>query len=95
LSTNTIGIRIPFEKFTVAFSTGTGNVNSYTTANTSASATNAKAGSGTIADSTLGIYYNFDKSTQAYVLKSNSTSTGVGYADGKNQTVAMGVRYNF
>ena len=95
LSTNTIGIRIPFEKFTVAFSTGTGNVSSYQSANTSASYTNTKAGSGSIADSTLGIYYNFDKSTQAYVLTSYSSSTDVGYADGKNQTVAMGVRYNF
>jgi len=95
LSTNTIGIRIPFEKFTVAFSTGSGYVNSYQSANTAATTTSTKAGSGTIADSTLGIYYNFDKSTQAYVLTSYSTSTDVGYADGKNQTIAMGVRYNF
>ena len=95
LTTNTIGVRIPFEKFTVALSTGTGNVNSYQSANTSASATNTKAGSGSLTDSTLGIYYNFDKSTQAYVLTSYSTSTDIGYSDGKNQTVAMGVRYNF
>jgi predicted porin len=96
LTTNTIGVRIPFEKVTVAFSTGTGNVNSYQqSADNRAAYGNTKARSGSIADSTLGIYYNFDKSTQVYVLTSYSTSTGVGYSNGKNQTTATGVRYNF
>ena len=93
LITNTYGVRIPFEKFTFAMSYGSGTVDSYTTA--ASGVTNSLASDGTIADTTIGIYYNFDKSTQVYFLGSNSTSTGVGYNDGKNTTTAIGVRYNF
>jgi len=94
LTTNTFGIRVPFENFTIALSYGTGTVNSYTTA-VSSVYTASKASDGTIDDTTLGIYYNFDKSTQVYILSSSSASHGVGYNDGKNQTSAIGVRYNF
>ena len=95
LTTGTIGIRVPMDKFTFAISYGAGKVDSYQSADTSGSANNTKAGDGSITDRTIGIYYNFDKSTQVYFLGSNSSSTGVGYADGINQTTAFGVRYNF
>lgn len=91
-TTNTYGIKIPFDKITLALSYGTGSVNSYNTAGTGT--TNSLAGDGTNTDTTFGAYYNFDKSTQAYFLFSNTTST-VGYVDGSNTTTAIGARYNF
>ena len=96
-TTSTIGVKVPYEKFTVAFSAGTGTVDSYSStavADSSTTVPTGRAKDGSISDTTLGVYYNFDKSTSVYLLKSNSSST-VGYTDGSNQTVAIGARYNF
>ena len=90
-TTSTIGFRKAFDKVTVAYSYGTGVIDSKATAS---SIVYTLAGDGTITDSTLGAYYNFDKSTQAYMLYSHSTSS-VGYYDGVNNTFAIGARYNF
>jgi hypothetical protein len=50
-------------------------------------------------DRTLGVYYNIDKSTNIYLLSSNSTIIGTVGAtvnqDGRNTTTAVGARYNF
>ena len=91
-TTNTVGIRKAFDKFTLAYSYGTGTVTSAKGTLTSASYTIAEDGS--TSDATFGAYYNFDKSTQVYLLASKSAST-VGYYDGSNQTIALGGRYNF
>ena len=88
-STNTYGVKIPFEKITIALSYGTGYVDSYQTASSTT------AGDGNLSDTTLGIYYNFDKSTQAYLLSSRTTSTGIGTYDGIGTVFAVGARYNF
>ena len=91
-TTNTVGIRKAFDKFTLAYSYGTGTVTSAKGTLTSASSTIAEDGS--TSDATFGAYYNFDKSTQVYLLASKSSAT-VGYYDGSNQTIALGGRYNF
>ena len=99
-TTNTFGIKVPYEKFTFAYSYGRGSVDSTTSAQSSATGTSyttspsGRAGDGNITDSTLGVYYNFDKSTSVYFLGSNSTSS-VGVSDGSNKTFALGARYNF
>lgn len=82
MSTNTIGVSVPYEKFKFALSVGSGSISS-----TYSSATN-----GTLADTTFGTYYNFDKSTQAYFLYSQSTYSAV---VGTSTTAAFGARYNF
>jgi len=88
-TTNTIGIRRAFDKLTLAVSYGTGTVVSV---NSTASAIVAISGS--TSDTTLGAYYNFDKSTSVYFLGSNQTSN-VGLSDGATTTIAVGFRYNF
>ncbi|NDH09503.1 MAG: porin [Gammaproteobacteria bacterium] len=101
-TTNTFGIKVPYEKFTIALSYGTGVVDSYASSATSslsgtyttATAPTGRAKDGNISDTTLGVYYNFDKSTSVYFLGSRSTSS-VGLYDGSNTTVAIGGRYNF
>ena len=90
-STNTFGVRVPFEKVTLALSYGTGAVNS---AQASTSTTTTLSGDGNLTDTTFGAYYNFDKSTQAYILASRSTST-VGKYEGTGTVTAIGARYNF
>ncbi len=82
MSTNTFGVSVPYDKFKFALSYGSGAIDSttYTTVN------------GTLTDTTFGTYYNFDKSTQAYLLYSNSTYSDV---TGVSKTVAVGARYNF
>jgi len=87
-TTMTYGVKIPYEKFTLAYSYGTGSVDSVQSASTTT------AGDGSLTDTTLGIYYNFDKSTQAYILMSTSTST-VGLYEGSGTVTALGARYNF
>jgi len=91
-TTSTIGFRKAFDKLTLAYSYGTGAIDSKGSA--VSGLTNTLASDGTITDSTLGAYYNFDKSTQAYMLYSHSTSS-VGYYDGVNNTFAIDARYNF
>ena len=82
MSTNTFGVSVPYDKFKFALSYGSGAIDSttYTTVN------------GTLTDTTFGTYYNFDKSTQAYLLYSNSTYSDV---TGSSKTIAIGARYNF
>ena len=102
LTTNTSGIKVPYEKFTFAMSIGSGSVNSAFTTDNAAAVTAAdiakkasKIGDASIKDVTTGLYYNFDKSTQVYFLGSKSSvSTGPAQA-GANTTMAIGARYNF
>jgi len=91
LTTNTFGVKVPYNDFTLALSYGTGSINSYTTASSST------AGDATINDTTFGLYYNIDKATSLYALSSTSNlSSGGGTAQaGKNVTYAIGARYNF
>jgi len=93
LTTSTVGVRVPYEKFAFALSYGTGAIDSYTTAASGLTT----AGDATINDTTFGLYYNLDKATSFYLLGSNSNlSTGGGYVQaGKNVTYAVGARYNF
>jgi len=95
-TTNTFGIKIPYEKFVFAGSYGTGNVNSFK----SAATLKYVIGSAKISDTTIGVYYNFDKSTSFYFLNSVSKFDGIAgnnlsNQDGKNVTYAVGARYNF
>ena len=82
MSTNTLGVSVPYDKFKFALSYGSGSIDS----------TTYTATSGTLTDTTFGTYYNFDKSTQAYLLYSQSTYSAVA---GTSTTVAVGARYNF
>jgi predicted porin len=91
LTTNTVGIKVPFDKITVATSFGKGTVDSYYTG---AVATSAITKDGTLSDWTTGVYYNIDKATNIYFLYSSSSFNG-GLQDGNNRTVALGARYNF
>jgi len=90
LTTHTVGVKVPFDKFTFATSFGRGNVDSYNLG--AATATLAK--DGTLSDWTTGVYYNLDKSTNVYFLYSSSSSN-MGMQDGTNKTTAIGARYNF
>ena len=97
-TTHTLGIKVPFDKLAIGVSTGKGVIDSYSaTAVASDSSTTAPAGrakDGNIFDTTVGIFYNFDKSTLVYLIGSDSASS-VGVKDGKSQTIAIGARYNF
>ena len=97
-TTNTFGVKVPLDKFTVGLSVGKGMIDSYTSSavlgDNSSTAPAGRAKDGHISDTTLGIYYNLDKSTSVYLIGSDSASS-VGVKDGKSQTVAMGARYNF
>ena len=94
--TNTVGIRVPMDQWTVALSTGMGNY-------TNADGNNGTATiAGKLSDTTLGAYYSFDKSTTAYLLTSlgrNTPSVTSTYftADttGESKTTAVGLRYNY
>ena len=105
--TNTVGIRVPMDQWTVALSAGMGNY-------TNADGNNGTATiAGKLSDTTLGAYYSFDKSTTAYLLTSvgrNTPSISTTYAQnggegstqvftsgvtGKSQTTAVGLRYNY
>jgi len=106
--TNTVGIRVPLDQWTLALSAGMG---SYTNADgNSGTATVA----GKLSDITLGTYYNFDKSTTAYLLTSlgkntpsvNTTSAQNGGTNtttqvftsgvtGESKTTAVGLRYSY
>ena len=94
--TNTVGIRVPMDQWTVALSAGMGNY-------TNADGNNGTATiAGKLSDATLGAYYSFDKSTTAYLLTSmgrNTPSVTSTYftADttGESKTTAVGLRYNY
>ena len=95
--TNTFGIRVPLDKFTLALSSGTGQY-------TNSDANNGIATvEGHLQDTTIGAYYSFDKSTTAYLLTSVSKNTpwatnGCSFtADvtGESKTTAVGLRYNY
>ena len=83
LSTNTFGIRVPYDDFKFALSHGNGTIDS-----TSTTAINGT----TVTDTTFGTYYNFDKSTSAYFLYSNSQFS---YQTRSTVVSAFGIRYNF
>ena len=83
--TNTFGVRIPFEKWTLAVSYGSGILN-----------VKAASSSTNISDITLGAYYNIDKSTSIYFLASKSdASVSTFKVDATTTSMAMGARYNF
>ena len=84
LSTNTIGVSVPFDKFKVALSMGNG---SYSTTGGSIY--------GKVTDTTLGGYYSFDKSTSAYLLSSNATHTYTTNPAGSTKSTALGVKFQF
>ena len=92
-NTNTFGVRVPMDQFTIALSYGSGAY----TANAAANAT------GTVSDTTFGAYYSFDKATSAYLLTSagKNTTASAGTAangvvgSGSTKTTAIGLRYNF
>ena len=95
--TNTVGIRVPLDKFTLALSSGTGQY-------TNSEAHNGIATvEGYLQDTTFGAYYSFDKATTAYLLTSVSKNTpwatngGSFTADvtGESKTTAVGLRYNY
>jgi len=89
-TTNTVGVKVPYEKFTFAMSYGGGTIDSY-----NSSATTAISKDTTFDDTTLGVYYNIDKATSVYFLNSNSNYLGGVVQDGRNTTYAIGARYNF
>lgn len=99
LNTNTIGVKIPYEKYTFALSWGVGNYATNSTNTTTVA-------SGSISDTTIGAYYNFDKSTQLYFLgsmgKNKVDNAGTGNSSnftsgtsGSTTTTAIGLRFNF
>ncbi len=81
LTTNTVGVRVPMDKFALAASYGDGNYKG--------------AASGKVSDITLGGYYNFDKSTSVYLLNSNAGHTATGSAAGYTKTTAIGAQFKF
>jgi predicted porin len=87
LTTTTLGIRVPLDKFSLAASYGTGSYSGYSASNT---AVNGKVG-----DVTIGAYYNFDKSTSVYALNSNATHTYKTNTGGYTNSTAVGVQYRF
>jgi predicted porin len=95
-TTNTFGVKVPYEKFVFALSYGAGSVSG---GSVTAATAGYIYGTANTKDRTLGVYYNIDKSTNIYLLSSNSTIIGtVGLTanqDGRNTTTAIGARYNF
>ena len=90
LNTNTVGVRVPYEKAAVAISFGRG---SYT--NQVTGGTNATAATGKVGDITFGAYYNFDKSTSMYLLASEATHTNGNSAEGHTNSTAIGLQFKF
>ena len=99
VKTNTIGVRVPFDQVTVALSHGTGNYNN-------AAVTGTATVAGSFSDTTLGLYYFFDKATSAYLLTSQgkntpTVTTGSGTSalesgyTGESTTTTLGLRYNY
>jgi len=95
LTTSTFGVKVPFEKLTVALSVGSGNLDTSSTSATAATTTiNGRAKDGSISDYTFGGTYSFDKSTIAYIFYSVGTSS-VSVYNGKSTTMAVGAKYSF
>ena len=98
VKTNTVGVRVPFDQVTFAMSHGTGSYNN--------SATGTTTVAGSFSDTTLGLYYSFDKATSAYLLTSvgkntpsvttvsGSTALDAG-TTGESNTATVGLRYNY
>jgi predicted porin len=98
VKTNTVGIRIPMDKVTLALSVGSG---SYSNAAAYSGVANI---AGNLEDTTFGAFYNFDKSTSAYFFTSRSKNTvtqSTGDTDhtagtvGKSNTSTLGLRYSY
>jgi predicted porin len=89
-TTNTFGVKVPYDKFTLGLSYGSGSIDSYAT-----TATTAVSKDATATDVTLGLTYNFDKSTSVYFLGSKSTYSNGLVQTGANDTYAIGARYVF
>ena len=86
LNTNTFGVRVPMDKVAFAMSYGSGTYQNNVTTSTY----------GSVSDVTIGGYYNFDKSTAAYLLHSNAkNSFGASAVVGTTTTTAVGVQYKF
>ena len=94
LTTNTVGVRVPMDKITLAASVGSGTYSN-----------SAATIAGSVNDLTVGGYYNFDKSTSAYLLTSRGKNvvSAAGTADanhtagttGASTSTAIGVQYKF
>jgi hypothetical protein len=84
LTTNTVGVKVPMDKFTVALSYGSGT---YTTVDATIA--------GNVSDTTIGGYYAIDKSTSAYLLTSSATNKYLTNATGSTKTTAVGLQYKF
>ena len=91
LTTHTVGIKVPVDSFTFALSAGTGTLDSYTTASTSS----LTAGDAKLADTTLGAYYAFDKSTSAYFVGSVTSIGTQSVQAGSIKTANIGLQYKF
>ncbi len=91
LTTHTVGIKVPVDSFTFALSAGTGTLDSYTTASTSS----LTAGDAKLADTTLGAYYAFDKSTSAYFVGSVTSIGTQSVQVGSVKTANIGLQYKF
>jgi len=89
ITTSTVGVKVPMDKFTFALSYGTGTIDSYTTSSSSI------AKDMSLTDTTFGATYAFDKSTSAYFLGSQTT-TSTGYVQGGSvKTASLGLQYKF
>ena len=91
LTTHTVGVKVPVDAFTFALSAGTGTLDSYTTA----SASSLTAGDAKLADTTLGAYYAFDKSTSAYFVGSLTRIGSQSVQAGSVKTANIGLQYKF
>ena len=91
LTTHTAGVKVPVDAFTFALSAGTGTLDSYTTA----SASSLTAGDAKLADTTLGAYYAFDKSTSAYFVGSLTRIGSQSVQAGSVKTANIGMQYKF
>ena len=85
LTTNTVGVKVPMDKWTVNLSIGSGN---YSTADTTSQY-------GKVADTTVGGFYAIDKSTSAYMLVSRQTNQYKTFSTGSTNTTAVGLQYKF
>ena len=91
LTTHTVGVKVPVDAFTFALSAGSGTLDSYTTA----SASSLTAGDAKLADTTLGAYYAFDKSTSAYFVGSLTRIGSQSVQAGSVKTANIGLQYKF
>jgi predicted porin len=93
ITTHTFGVKVPFEKTTLALSYGIGSIDSYYSSTSSTYTT--KAGDASLTDITIGAFYNFDKSTSAYILASETSVTKQYVQAGNVRTGNIGLQYKF